>query len=240
MSTDPRLYDLNEKEKACALLENYLSEDEISSSTAQLKEKRERISEIRKQLRELKKSQDNSKIKSLSEQITQFYETATSAKLVQDDISVKGFKIAYIKNGNTLQPRKIETIKDDGIEKEVEVNYSQGSMARHTLIQLSGYLAFLNLLLNEGIYPIIPILIIDHISKPFDENNIKGIGEIINSAVSVIGDKNLQVFLFDDEPYDELSIKPNYAEDLVTDQKTGFIPFYTPPIKQEEINKDKK
>jgi hypothetical protein len=110
-------------------------------------------------------------------------------------------------------------------------------MARHTLMQLSGYLAFLNLLLNEGIYPIIPVLIIDHISKPFDENNIKGIGEIINSAVSVIGDKNLQIFLFDDEPYEELSIKPNYAENLVTDKKSGFIPFYFPII--EDRNKDK-
>lgn len=227
-----KLYDLNEKEKACTLLENYLMEDKISSSKAQLKEKKDRIIQIRRQLKELKKAQDNDKINSLSEQITRFYKSATSAKLVQEDIAVNGFKIVYIKNGNTLQPRRIETINYEGISKEVEVNYSQGSMARHTLIQLSGYLAFLRLLLNEGIYPIIPILVIDHISKPFDENNIKGIGEIINFAISMIGIANLQIFLFDDETYEKLSINPNHAENLVTNEKTGFIPFYTPPINE--------
>lgn len=43
-----RLYDLNEKERACALLENFLNESEMTSSFQSIKEKRNRLSEIRK------------------------------------------------------------------------------------------------------------------------------------------------------------------------------------------------
>ena len=58
------------------------------------------------------------------------------------------------------------------------MNYYTGSMARHTLMQLSGYLGFLKLLLEENKYPIIPFLVIDHISKPFDKDNSLAIGKI--------------------------------------------------------------
>ena len=106
-------------------------------------------------------------------------------------------------------------------------------MARHTLIQLAGYLGFLQLLLSENKYPIIPFLVIDHISKPFDNYNRKGIGEILNYAISVIGENNLQIILFDDKNHEELLLKPNHAECLVNDVKTGFVPFFVPDDKEE-------
>lgn len=232
-----KLYSLDEKERACALLESFLNESKLESSEQQIKEKKGRISEIRRKLIVLKKSEDYKKIENLSNDITAFYRKATSSTLVKDDISNDGFSIKYFKNGNSLQTFIKEPIKEDNIEKIVEVSYSQGSMARHTLIQLAGYLAFLKLLLSEKKYPLIPFLIIDHISKPFDINNRKGIGEILNFAVEQIGVNNIQVIMFDDKDFEELALSPNKSENLVNDDKTGFIPFYIPHQKNSEDTK---
>lgn len=226
-----KLYDLNEKERACALLESFLIESEFECSFHSIKEKRNRLTEIRKKLIILKKSQDNDKIKKLSEDITNLYKKAKSSNLVNIDMLNDGFTIKYFKSGNSLQTFRNEPIEEDGIEKTVEVNYSKGSMARHTLIQLIGYLGFLKLLLNENKYPLIPLFVIDHISKPFDPDNRKGIGEILNQAITEIGEDNLQIILFDDKPHDDIGLTPNKSENLVNENKTGFIPFYTPPRK---------
>lgn len=226
-----KLYDLNEKERACALLESFLIESEFECSFHSIKEKRNRLTEIRKKLIILKKSQDNDKIKKLSEDITNLYKKAKSSNLVNIDMLNDGFTIKYFKSGNSLQTFRNEPIEEDGIEKTVEVNYSKGSMARHTLIQLTGYLGFLKLLLNENKYPLIPLFVIDHISKPFDPDNRKGIGEILNQAITEIGEDNLQIILFDDKPQDDIGLTPNKSENLVNENKTGFIPFYTPPRK---------
>lgn len=228
-----KLYDLNEKERACALLENFLNESSLESSLQSINDKRNRQTEIRRLLANLKKSQDNDKIKLLSENITSLYKKAVSASLVSGDMTNDGFNIKYFKNGNSLQTFRNEVIKEDNIEKIVEISYSKGSMARHTLIQLAGYLGFLQLLLSENKYPIIPFLVIDHISKPFDNYNRKGIGEILNYAISVIGENNLQIILFDDKNHEELLLKPNHAECLVNDVKTGFVPFFVPDDKEE-------
>lgn len=228
-----KLYDLNEKERACALLERFLHESSLESSLQSINDKRNRQTEIRRLLANLKKSQDNDKIKLLSENITSLYKKAVSASLVSGDMTNDGFNIKYFKNGNSLQTFRNEVIKEDNIEKIVEISYSKGSMARHTLIQLAGYLGFLQLLLSENKYPIIPFLVIDHISKPFDNDNRKGIGEILNYAISVIGENNLQIILFDDKNHEELLLKPNHAECLVNDVKTGFVPFFVPDDKEE-------
>lgn len=99
-------------------------------------------------------------------------------------------------------------------------------MARHTLIQLCGYLGFLKMLLVENQYPLVPMLILDHISKPFDATNIKALGKVISSAIDDIGKENLQIFMFNDENYDVLSLLPDTYDDLVKEGKTGFNPFY--------------
>ncbi len=113
-------------------------------------------------------------------------------------------------------------------------------MARHTLIQLAGYLGFLKLLLNENKYPLIPLLVIDHISKPFDSDNRKGIGEILNYIVAEVGEDNLQIILFDDKPHKDIGLSPNKSENLVNEQKTGFIPFFTPKKENKNDMDNKK
>lgn len=110
--------------------------------------------------------------------------------------------------------------------ENILLNYYIGSMARHTLIQLCGYLGFMKLLLEEEKYPLIPILVIDHVSKPFDANNARAIGQVLSSAYTSIGKDKLQIFMFDDEEYETLAIQPEYFENLVGENKSGFNPFY--------------
>lgn len=214
-----KIYTLEDKSKSIALIEDYLSAD-VHFLEEEIKAKKKRIREIREELKALQASDDSKKIREISEYITNLYYSAKEiSSVVEDDLNQEGFKIQYLKRGNILQP---VVTKDD---KKV-VNYYIGSMARHTLIQLCGYLAFLNILLKDNRYPLIPILVIDHISKPFDQKNSKAIGKVISTAYESIGKENLQIFMFDDEQFEALSIQPDHFENLVNENKTGFNPFF--------------
>lgn len=232
-----RCYTMEEKAKAVALIEEYLSAN-IYDCSEDLKQIKTKIREIKEEIKVLQNSDDIVKIRALSQFITMLYKSASGiSSVVDDDILQEGFKIQYLKRGNILQPMMQVTEKDENdLEQKKEVNYYIGSMARHTLIQLCGYLGFLDILLAEGKYPIIPILVIDHISKPFDTSNARAIGQVINKAYEKIGKENLQVFMFDDEEYAALALHPDHFENLVDEVKSGFNPFYyVAPEKMEEV-----
>jgi len=222
-----KIYTLEDKSKSIALIEDYLSTD-VHSLDEEIKAKKKRIREIREELKALQASDDSKKIREISEYITNLYYSAKEiSSVVEDDMNQDGFKIQYLKRGNILQPVVTKVIEaDNSMDEKKEVNYYIGSMARHTLIQLCGYLAFLNLLLKDKRYPLIPILVIDHISKPFDERNSKAIGKVISMAYESMGKENLQIFMFDDEQFETLSIQPDHFENLVNENKTGFNPFF--------------
>ncbi|MBY0210630.1 MULTISPECIES: hypothetical protein [Priestia] len=222
-----KIFSVEEKSKSIALIEEYLSAD-TNSVGKELEEMKKTIREIKNDLKALQNSDDHKKIKKISNCITELYESAASiSEVVKEDVKQNGFKILYLKKGNVLQP-VIKKINEES--KEEEVNYYVGSMARHTLIQLSGYLAFMIFMLLERKYPLIPLIVIDHISKPFDNDNKKAIGQIISAAYRKISKKNLQLFIFDDNEYKNLGLEIDHSENLVTSDKTGFLPFYFPHV----------
>lgn len=225
-----KAYTLEEKSKAIALIEEYLLVD-INFNEEDIKKKKKSIREIKEKIKVLQNLDDIKKIQNLSEFITSLYMSANSvSSVVTDDIKNEGFAIKYLKRGNILQPI-INDINSsigestDGDNKKT-VNYYVGSMARHTLIQLCGYLGFIHLLLKEKRYPVIPILVIDHISKPFDKSNAKSIGAIINEVYKYISKDDFQIFIFDDENAEDLGIKPDRYHNLEGEEKSGFNPFY--------------
>ena len=222
-----QFYTMEEKAKSIALIEEYLSAD-IRDCTGDLKKIRLKIREIKDELKALQNSDDVAKIRELSQFVTSLYKSASGvSSVVDDDVLQEGFKIQYFKRGNILQPMvQIKEKDENDMEQKKEVNYYIGSMARHTLIQLCGYLGFLKILLAEDKYPIIPILVIDHISKPFDTGNARAIGQVINNAYEEIGKENLQIFMFDDEEHTTLALQPEHAESLTNEKKSGFNPFY--------------
>lgn len=215
-----RCYSVDEKTKLISVIEEYLDANVVYDEE-EIKNKKKRVREIKEELKYLQNADDIAKIEYIGKLMTEIYSSAGECSdVVSKDISKRGFGIKYFKNGNVIQP----IIAVD----EEEENYYTGSMARHTLMQLAGYLGFMKILLEENKYPIVPILVLDHISKPFDKENGEAVGKLFEKAFEFIGKKNLQVFIFDDETYETLGILPDHAESMVRDGKTGFNPFYRP------------
>lgn len=215
-------FSFNEKKKAIAIAEDGIKSYSTEYSPAELEKLRKDLKDYKKELKELQDSDDAKKINSISTQITNLYKSAyQTSDFVQKDFNQTkdAFHITYIKSRNALQTMIFD-------EKSNERVYGTGSHARHTLIQLCGYLVFMKMLIEENRYPIIPILVIDHISKPFDDQSIAVIGTVIHKAYESIGIDNLQIFMFDDENSDKLNLNPNHIENLVNDVRTGFNPFY--------------
>ncbi len=240
--SDYELYSFEEKEKAFVLLENYLTVEQVDCSE-DLKNKYEEIKQCRTKIQELQNDDDSSKIQALSKYVTDLYYSAKDiSSFVKEDSSRDGFRIQYIKRGNILQPMINVKIKDNS---KISKNCDVGSKARHTLIQLCGYMGFLNLLIKENKYPLIPIFVGDHLSQSFDDDNVKAIGTILTKASKDIGEDNLQIFMFDDKNYDEMNIIVNNSEDLCKSDEngniiqSGFVPFYFPP-EQKKNNKEVK
>lgn len=230
--SDYELYSFEEKEKACILLDNYLEVEQVDCSE-DLRKKLEEIKKCKDKIKELQNADDDTKILNFSKYITDLYSCVPIeiSSFVKEDILRDGFKIQYQKRGNILQPM-IKAKKED---TEILANYNTGSKARHTLMQLCGYMGFLHLLLKENRYPIIPIFVGDHLSQSFDDENVKAIGVILDKIKEDIGKENFQIFLFDDKDHTEMNINPDKAELLYkVDEKgnvvqTGFVPFYFPP-----------
>ena len=185
----------------------------------------------------MQNADDVQKIEMISSNITNLYKSSHEvSELVKHDVDIEGFKIQYFKKGNILQPMIIIDEKENrGSEEEESVvkrekksseKYYTGSMARHTLIQLCGYLSFLELLIKENKYPIVPILVIDHISKPFDLINRRAIGIILEKFYERIDQEAIQIFMFDDETNEDLQVIKATVNNLISKDKSGFNPFY--------------
>ncbi|WP_199851141.1 hypothetical protein [Clostridium botulinum] len=231
LSNDCRFkrFDIDDKTKAISIIEDYLNED-ISYNEGELKEKRKRIKNIKEEIKILQNADDVEKIEEISNNITNLYKAAYEvSELVKHDVDIEGFKIQYLKKGNILQPMIRSNENDANIvdikERKLEKYYT-GSMARHTLIQLSAYLSFLELLTKEEKYPIVPILVIDHISKPFDLMNRRAIGTILEKFYETVDKKDIQIFMFDDESNEDLLVTKALVNNLISDNKSGFNPFY--------------
>ncbi len=219
------LYSLPEKEKAITIVEDYLKSDVVFVDEEKINEIKTKIAGLKKEIKYLQNADDVEAINNFSEYITKMYVSAKDmSSFVADDVKEVGFKIKYLKRGNSLQPIRLEVEKETN--QSIEKPYYAGSMARHILIQLCGYTAFLSKLLKSDKYPIIPIFVVDHISKAFDDENCKAIGKIIRNILDDIGEENIQIFMFDSENSEKLGISNKYSSKLVTEEKSGLCPFY--------------
>ena len=219
------LYSLSEKEKAITIIEDYLDSDIEFIDEEKISNLKRKITLLKKEIKALQNADDIEAINNFSKYITDMYASAKEiSNFVLEDLEFPGFKIKYLKRGNSLQPVRTEI--DEETNDSIEKPYYTGSMARHILIQLCGYAAFLSKLLKSDRYPIIPIFVIDHISKAFDDENCKAIGIIIKNLLNDLGEENIQIFMFDSEKSENLGIDKKYSTDLVTDKKTGLCPFY--------------
>lgn len=216
-----KCYSLEEKSKAIALIQAYLQEG-VKDVSVELNECKRELRQLKSELQELQNSDNSKKIEKYSKLVTGLYESGkNNSEIIKTDFGRDSFRIAYLKRGNILQPIEESSHKD-----RENANLYLGSMARHTLIQLSGYLAFMNILIKGNKCPIVPILVIDHLSKPFSDDNKKAVGKILEKFYENVPKSDVQIFMFDDKEPALLGIKPDYLEQLRTEDKTGFNPFY--------------
>lgn len=216
-----RCYSLEEKSKAVALIQAYL-QDEVKDVSAELNEYKKELRQLKKELQELQNSDNSKKIQKYSKLVTSLYESGKNdSEIIKTDFTRDNFRIAYLKRGNILQP-----VEESDEKNKENANLYLGSMARHTLIQLSGYLAFMNILIKGNKCPIVPALVIDHLSKPFSDDNKKAVGKILGKFYEDVSKHDVQIFMFDDEKPSSLGIVPDHCESLRTENKTGFNPFY--------------
>ena len=216
-----KCYSLEEKSKAVALIQAYLQEMGKDVSV-ELNECKKELKQLKYELRELQNRDDLKKIQNYSKLVTYLYESGKNdSEIIKTDFEREGFKIEYLKRGNILQP-----VEERANKNRENVNLYLGSMARHTLIQLSGYLAFMNILIKGNKCPIIPILVIDHLSKTFSDDNRKAVGKILKKFYENVSKNDVQIFMFDDKEPELLGIVPDHSEPLKTENKTGFCPFY--------------
>lgn len=224
------IYTVSQKTQAITLIKEYLGYYDCDLDGNTLSETRRELKKIREEIRILQNSDDTEKINDLSMNITHLYKSSLEvSELAEFDFRKNGFYISYLKNGNIIQPQILDDEQDNIDQLK---NYYTGSMARHTLMQLCGYLGFLCMLIKENKYPLIPFLVIDHISKPFDSKNQKALGAVLHEVYKDIQKSELQIILFDDENASDLGMVPDYNTDLLGKGKSGFNPYYI--VKKEE------
>ena len=222
------IYSVSDKTRAVTLIKEYLGHYDSDFDGTKISELKTKLKQIREEIRKLQNGNDQDKLDELSDDITQLYKTSVGvSELSEYDFQKDGFRIKYLKNGNTIQPQIIdkEAEKDDQVR-----NYYTGSMARHTLMQLCGYLGFLQMLIKDAKYPLLPMLVIDHISKPFDEKNVKAIGAVLEEIYKYIDKSELQIIMFDDKGADRLGLTPDESSNLLGEGKSGFNPYYYAPV----------
>ena len=212
--------DFNEKSKAVLVVNEYLSQYSALCKPDNYDDVKKEISRLKRELFKLKHSDDDTSINSISDNVTDLYHSASPASsFVVSDFKQLDFHIKFQKEGVGLQPTFTEG--------EDCVDVFTGSRARHTLMQVCGYFAFMHYLLPKRNIPLVPLLAFDHVSSPFDEESRGAIGAIISKFYSLVDKDDVQLFLFETEDPDALGVVPDKYISLVSDVQTGFNPFYT-------------
>lgn len=212
-------FSVDEKKAALVIVKDCFRRLRSESCSDQVAELKSQISKLRQEIKNLKRADNEQDLESVSKSVSGYYSSAVNqSSFVAEDMSMSNFSIRYIKNGNTLQPQ----FTNEG----VVVNFYCGSHARQTLIQLCGYCAFIEFLLNKGEYPLVPLLVIDHVSKPLDKDSKRAVGAIFLKLYERVNKSNLQTFLFGTEEPEELDLRPEKTIRLVESGKAGFNPFF--------------
>ena len=147
-----QVYSLDEKKKSIAVIEEYLESGYKFINNEEITELQSKIRQLKDEIKELKNDDSNNEIEQFSNDITSIYLSGKeSSNFISTDSQKSGFVIRYIKKGNVLQPKETKTILKDGKEIDVEMNYYVGSMARHTVMQLCGYLGSVNQTVSSSV-----------------------------------------------------------------------------------------
>lgn len=215
---DDKIQSISIGERFLNLYEKEYEEINIQETIDSLKNKEDELDKIMHNL-------DEEKLRDFSKIVMKLYKSAENVSpLVKSDFEMEGFILDYIEKNNAIVP-SIIIYDDDKHEDNVHVMMYRGSQARASIIQLCGYCALQILIQKDKTIPCFPLIVMDHITKPYSEENLKAIGSILNKFYEIIGTQNFQIIMLDIKDPKELNIA-NYTEkEFLTEKKSGFIPW---------------
>ena len=224
-SSNSEIIEIDKKIQLISVIEDLLNRYDIEYQEIDIEDTITRLETAEKDLDRLINTVDQEKIKQFQKIVIDLYKSASSVSpLILSDLTHEGFIFDYDEKHNYIIPSMIVYDEDDTLS-EIHIEQYRGSQARSSIIQLCGYCALQILLQKDNTIPCMPILVIDHFSKTFSDDNLKALGSILNKFYEIMNDDNFQVFIFEIKEANDLNLF-NYKEyKLVTDSKSGFIPW---------------
>lgn len=189
--------------KSIGIIEQAFCDIEKIPNLSDIADKEKRLKQIEEQLKKLRNDFDSTLQRKFDEIMLKLYkELDGKVQFASDDFKQKNFKILFDPIKITLYGERLK----DGSE-DVLVKYIPGSMARETTWQIIAYLAMFKLI-KENFYdlPLMPILFIDGLDQPYDEekNSYPNIYKFIREKAMEIG---IQLFVVSTHNGEDMGIK---------------------------------
>lgn len=193
-----------ETERSISISEQLLQEIQCYGEIEDAKEIKEKIKKLKTEIDFLKKQFDTSKQTVICQNITNNYMSMReTCSFVSEDMQ-KGLEIVFDAKQVQLYAQIIEKISlENGEEYENKTQFLPGSMARQTTWQILCYLEVISYTLkNVSGLPLLPLVVFDNISMPYDvnigKNNYKSIYTFIKeyahkNGIQVIITSNIKV-----------------------------------------------
>lgn len=216
---------IDEKIQLISVVEKLLDEYEQEYQEINIEETIKKLEKAETELDKLINSIDQEKIKKFQKTLMELYKSAAVVSpLIQSDLNYEGFSFDYDEKHNSIIPSIVVYDTDKSIS-EVHIEHYRGSQARSTIIQLCGYCALQLLLQEDKTIPCMPLLVIDHFSKTFSDDNLKALGTILEKFYEMMSHNSFQTIIFEIKNPEDINLVHYVKEELVTETKTGFIPW---------------
>lgn len=215
--------DYKDTEKSIGIAKQMLSDIDSYGNIEDIKQLETEISDLKKKIDLLKKSFDTSKQDIINSAINASYKCLEDkCAFISEDLE-KGGEIIFDAKLAQLYGYMDEEIElANGVKEKHKIQYIPGSMARQTTWQILCYLYVMDytLKIHRGL-PLMPLLVLDNISMPFDVNTGKNNYAGIYSFIKQFAEENgIQIILTSNIPASEV------GEQNQIDLSDGLNPIY--------------
>lgn len=215
--------ELDEKIRAISIGEKCLSLYEKEYKDINIDETISKLRKAEDELDELTHKLDENKISEFQKNLMLLYKSAIDdSSLVKADFELENFVLDYDEKNNAIIPSIVRFEENE--KYNIHMIY-RGSQARSSIIQLCGYCALQIMLQKNKTVPCLPLMVMDHFSKPFSSENMKAIGCVLSKFYELLEKQNFQVLMFDIKEPKELNLTSANEQQLINEDKSGFIPW---------------
>lgn len=207
--------------KKIGLLEYYLSKTKNKINKKELDEIKDNIRNLKEIIKNLNNNFDKRNIDLFNKYLLNEYKKDEDIEYVSSDLKKKDFKIEFnplIISLEVSYLKKINT-NSNGEESNI-INYTPGSMARQTHLQILTYLSMFKYLKDnfEGL-PYLPLLVMDSVNQPFENKNFNKFYPHIIEIANKVG---IQTIFMSKEDVSGI----NNSDKIILTKGKGLNPFH--------------